>query len=346
MWRLSLVIPVYNEVEALPALFGVLRPILDGLREDYEIICVDDGSQDGTADFLSDVAAMDPRVKILTFSRNFGHQAAITAGLDFASGDAVVVMDADLQDPPELIPEMIALYRQGYDVISAQRISRTGEGIFKLGTAKLFYWMIRKTVESRVVSDVGDFRLFSRAAVVALRRFRERHRFMRGLVAWLGLREIIVPFHRARRIAGKSKYPTVKMIGFAWTAISSFSTLPLRLVLGGGMMIFTGGIMYALYVVYATLVLKTTVPGWSSLVCLQVLLSGSTLAAIGLVGDYVARIFEESKGRPLYVVTQTSNIPANTPSPHGALVIPPRDGGLASAHTGPTHGRTGLDVEV
>lgn len=323
MWRLSVIIPVYNEAEVLPALFGSLRPTLERTGEEYEIIFVDDGSRDGSLEFLRGLAAADPRIKILAFSRNFGHQVAISAGIDFASGDAVVVMDADLQDPPELIPEMIALYRQGYDVVSAQRISRKGEGMFKIVTARLFYLMLRKAIDSRVVAQVGDFRLFSRSAVVALRRFRERHRFMRGLVAWLGLREVIVPFHRDARAAGKTKYPLLKMAGFAWTAISSSSTLPLRLSLGAGVVIFSSGILYALYVVYAALILKITVPGWSSLVCLQVILSGSTLVAIGLVGDYVARIFEESKERPLYVISETTNISTDGPVPIGALIIPP-----------------------
>src|SRR6185369_14586724 len=195
----------------------------------YEVIFVDDGSIDGTSDALRHAAASDPHIKILFFSRNFGHQAAITAGLDFASGDAAVVIDADLQDPPELFPEMITLLEQGYDVVSAQRMTRSGESIVKRCTASLFYWIIRKAVDKRIQPEVGDFRMFSRRALMAVRQLREQHRFMRGMVAWIGLKEAILPYDRKPRVAGTTKYPMWKMLRFAWTAISSFSALPLRL---------------------------------------------------------------------------------------------------------------------
>jgi dolichol-phosphate mannosyltransferase len=305
---LSLVIPVFNEEEALPPLLEAVERVLAGMDCDYEIVFVDDGSRDGTRRLLEKAAAADPRLKVLGFSRNFGHQAAITAGLDFASGDAVVVMDADLQDPPELLPEMVARFDQGFDVVSAQRIGREGEGLFKRATAALFYGLMRRAVDERLVPQVGDFRLFSRAAVEALRGFREQHRFLRGLVAWLGLREAIIPFHRPARIAGKTKYPAWKMARFAWTAVSSFSALPLKLALFGGLLLLAAGALYTGYVGYQTLILHTTVPGWNALACLQLLLSGVTLTAIGLVGDYVARIYDEAKGRPLYVVSETSNL--------------------------------------
>ncbi len=321
---LSLVIPVYNEEEALPCLLDALRPVLSAMECDYEIVFVDDGSRDGSASFLARAAAADARIKVLGFSRNFGHQAAITAGLDFASGDAVVVMDADLQDPPELLPEMVSLYEQGYEVVSAQRVGREGEGLFKRGTASLFYRLMQRAVDERLPAQVGDFRLFSRSAVAALRGFREQHRFLRGLVAWLGLKEAIVPFRRPARVAGVTKYPTWKMMRFAWTAISSFSALPLKLSLGAGLLLTAIGVVYSVYVLYETVVLQTTVRGWSSLVCLQVLFSGATLTAVGLVGDYVARIYEEAKGRPLYVLDEVLNIsPVITP-PTRSVVIAAR----------------------
>ena len=313
--RLSLVIPVYNEEEALPPLLGALRPVLDALGCDHEIVFIDDGSRDGSRRLLAEAAKADPRVKVLGFSRNFGHQAAITAGLDFASGDAVVVMDADLQDPPELLPEMVAHYQRGFDVVSAQRIGREGEGPFKRGTATLFYALMRRAVDERLRPQVGDFRLFSREAVVALRGFREQHRFVRGLVAWLGLKEAIIPFRRPPRVAGTTKYPAWKMAKFAWTAVSSFSALPLKLSLGGGLLLTALGVAYSVYVVYETFVLKTTVRGWSSLVCIQILFSGATLTAIGLMGDYLARIYEEVKGRPLYVLGESLNLPPDQPIP-------------------------------
>lgn len=305
---LSLVFPVFNEEDALPSLLAELAPVLDALDCEHEIIFVDDGSRDATRALLLNVAAHDPRIKVLGFSRNFGHQAAITAGLDFASGDAVVVMDADLQDPPELLPEMLVLYRQGYDVVSAQRVSREGEGLFKRATAALFYGLMRRAVDSRLQAQVGDFRLFSRAAVTAIRGLREQHRFMRGMVAWLGLREAVIPFRRPPRVAGTTKYPAWKMARFAWTAISSFSALPLKLSLAAGLCLTAFGLIYSSWVLYEALVLRTTVRGWSSLICLQLLFSGAILTALGLVGDYVARIYEEIKGRPLYVVTEAINL--------------------------------------
>jgi len=193
---LSIVVPVYNELEALPSLFSAIRGVMTSTHHNYEIIVIDDGSVDGTSDALKQTAESDPYVKVLFFSRNFGHQAAITAGLDFASGEAVAVMDADLQDPPELLPEMMALLEQGYDVVSAQRTTRTGDGMLKRYTAWLFYWVIRTMVNERIQVEVGDFRLFSRRAITAIRQLREQHRFMRGMVAWLGLKEAILPYHR------------------------------------------------------------------------------------------------------------------------------------------------------
>jgi dolichol-phosphate mannosyltransferase len=319
--RLSLVIPVYNEEEALSPLLAALRPVLAGLDCDHEIVFVDDGSRDGSRQVLEAAAGADARIKVLALSRNFGHQAAITAGLDFASGDAVVVMDADLQDPPELLPEMLARYRQGFDVVSAQRIGREGEGLFKRGTAALFYGLMRRAVDERLVSQVGDFRLFSRAAVMVLRSFREQHRFLRGLVAWLGLKEAILPFRRPPRVAGTTKYPAWKMLRFAWTAISSFSALPLKLALYGGLLLTAFGGLYSVYALYETLIAQTTVRGWSSLVCLQLLFSGATLVAIGLVGDYVAQIYEEVKGRPLYVVSEVRNLEASSAAPPRTLCL-------------------------
>jgi polyisoprenyl-phosphate glycosyltransferase len=321
---LSIVIPVYNESEALPFLFSSLLQVLRKMDCDYEVILINDGSRDETAQILATASAGDRRIKVLGFSRNFGHQAAITAGLDFATGDAVVVMDADLQDPPELLPEMVELFRRGYDVVSAQRIQRDGENIFKRATASLFYWIMSHMVDERMLPEVGDFRLFSRAAIVAIRGFREQHRFMRGLVAWLGLKEVIVPFQRKERSGGDTKYTLLKMLRFAWTAISSFSALPLRFSLAAGVFVAFGGFSYLLYTAYAAWVLKITVPGWASLVALQVIFSGATLIAIGLLGDYVARIYEESKGRPLYVLSETVNMRRPENEIPRAIILPAR----------------------
>jgi dolichol-phosphate mannosyltransferase len=305
---LSLVIPVFNEVEVLPLTLAALTRTLSRIDCVYEIIFVDDGSVDGSTALIRAAAESDSRIKLLGFSRNFGHQAAVTAGLDFAAGDAVVVMDSDLQDTPELLPEMVELYRQGYDVVSPQRVSRKTDSLFKRWTASAFYWLMRKAVDARVLPEVGDFRLFSREAALAIRAFREQHRFMRGLVAWLGLREALVPFERRPRAAGETKYPVSKMVRFAWTAISSFSAMPLRVTTGCGLILTAFGALYALASAYQTLVLHATTPGWTSIISLQLLFSGMILAVIGLLGDYVARIYDEIKHRPLYVINGYSNI--------------------------------------
>lgn len=318
---MSIVIPVYNEAEGLAGLLVRLRRACECMDADYEVIFVNDGSTDDTGSILAELGASDRRLKFLSLSRNFGHQAAITAGLDFANGDAAVVMDADLQDPPELLPEMLNLLRQGYDVVSAQRQARPGDGIGKRLTASVFYWFMRRFVDQRLLPEVGDFRLFSRSAVLAIRQFREQHRFMRGLVAWLGLREVIVPFQREERAHGTTKYPLVKMLQLAWTAISSFSALPLRLSTNFGFIIMLFGVAYLLYSIFAALIAKTTIQGWTSLVCLQIIFSGAILMAVGVLGNYVARIYEESKRRPLYVVSTSSNVEPWIESPSRSIIL-------------------------
>lgn len=304
---LSIVIPVHNEAACIPILVPRLRSVLHNMDCAYELIFVNDGSTDKTADLLETLTGMDSRIRVIGFTRNFGHQAAITAGLDFATGDAVITMDADLQDPPELIPEMFGLFQSGYHLVSAQRQSRPGDGAFKRLTATMFYWSMRRFVDKRLQPEVGDFRLFSRPAVLALRQFREQHRFIRGLVAWLGLKEIILPFERQPRIAGETKYPLRKMLQFAWTAISSFSAIPLQAVSAIGALTIVFGFAYLAFTLFSAIVTHTVVPGWTSLVCLQVIFSGTILMALGVVGNYVARIYEESKRRPLYVVSDVQH---------------------------------------
>jgi polyisoprenyl-phosphate glycosyltransferase len=332
---LSVVIPVYNECAVLPALFTALRRSLAPLQS-YEVIFVDDGSSDGSADLLRQAAVADSHLKVLFFSRNFGHQAAITAGIDFASGDAAAVMDADLQDPPDLLLQMLDLLNQGYDVVSAQRLTREGDSFLKRQSAKCFYWLVRKMVDCRIQDEVGDFRMFSRRAIAALRELREQHRFMRGMVAWLGLKEVILPYHRSARAAGETKYSVLKMLRFAWTAITSFSALPLRLSVFLGFFVAACGFAYAAYSVFAAKILRETVPGWTSIVCLNIVFSGATLIAIGLVGEYVAHIYEESKGRPLYIVVDSANIKAVRPHIAKAVVLPPPSPGSESSYDAPS----------
>ncbi len=321
---LTVVVPVYNEIETLQALVAELRSVLDPLKIEYELLIVDDGSTDGSRELVFGFAERDARIQLLSFSRNFGHQAAVSAGLDFAEGDAVVVMDGDLQDPPSLLPDMLALFDQGYDVVSPQRISRRGDSFFKRTAITIFYWLMQKLVDKRVVPEVGDFRLYSRSAVLAIRNFREQHRFMRGLVAWLGLKEAIVPLHRQPRYAGEGKYPFWKLFKFAWTAVSSFSALPLRMSLGCGILLCVLSIVYFLYAAYNAVASRHVVPGWTSLVFLQCLFSGFTLLAIGLIGDYLAKVYEEAKGRPLYIVNSRKNVNIEGRQIQRAMVLPVR----------------------
>jgi polyisoprenyl-phosphate glycosyltransferase len=334
---LSIVIPVYNEVAALPALLSSLPSALSECDLDYEVVFIDDGSSDGSVDLLRQASEQDGRVRALFFSRNFGHQAAITAGIDFANGDAIVVMDADLQDPPELLPEMLSLLQTGYDVVSAQRVTRSGESLLKKKTAAFFYWIMRHTVDQRLQPEVGDFRMFSRRAIIAIRQLREQHRFMRGMVAWLGLNEVIIPFHRQSRVAGETKYSMWKMLRFAWTAISSFSALPLRLSILVGLLVTACGFSYGGYI-FAAWMLGRTVPGWTSLICLNIVFSGTTMVAIGLVGEYVARIYEETKGRPLYVVSGSANLPIDQTTVEKAVVLPDDPRVRTPGYEAPTYG--------
>jgi dolichol-phosphate mannosyltransferase len=327
---LSIVIPVYNEEQALPALVGALAAALADLDLTYEIVFINDGSRDGTSQVLERAAVCDCHIRVVEFSRNFGQQAAITAGLDLAAGDAVLIMDADLQDPPELIAQLVARYREGYDVVSPQRAHRPGETWLKRATAAGFYWLMQRGIDRRVMPQVSDFRLYSRRAVVALRGLREQHRFLRGMVAWLGLKEIVVPFDRARRVAGETKYPLSKMMRFAWTAISSSSAAPLRLTALAGLMLAGLGAVWLMWLLTITVVARAPFPEWSSLVAIQMLFNGAVLLAVGLIGDYLARVYEESKGRPLYVVARSHNV---TPpdAVERAIWLVPRDADEDSA---------------
>ncbi|MGO9255419.1 MAG: glycosyltransferase family 2 protein [Bryobacteraceae bacterium] len=316
----SVVVPVYNEAAVLPAFWNRLSGVLKQVGCAWEVLFVNDGSRDGTPELLAELSRQEPRVKVLSFSRNFGHQAAITAGLDFAAGDAVAMMDADLQDPPELLPQMLQLYEQGYEVVSAQRASRRGDPWLKRKTATLFYWVMRRAMSERLLPEVGDYRLFSREALEAIRGFREQHRFMRGLVAWLGLKEAVVSFHREPRFEGESKYPLLKMLRLSWTGISSFSALPLRIATLCGFMLCFIAFGFFLYVLYGVFVIRNVVPGWASLAALQCLFSGITLVSVGLTADYVARIYDESKNRPLYIVSGMTNMRRPDVTPPRAVI--------------------------
>jgi dolichol-phosphate mannosyltransferase len=298
----SIVIPVFNEEAVLPLLLPRLRAVMDALPGGAEAWFVDDGSRDATAALIEQAHGEDARIKLVQLSRNFGHPAAITAGLDSAQGDAVVLMDADLQDPPELIPEMVELYRRGFDVVQAQRSSREEESVFKRVTAWAFYRIMGRLTKNEIEANVGEFRLMSRAVVAALGQLRERHRLVRGLVSWVGFSHTTIGFVRPGRAAGETKYPLMKMLRLSADGLTSFSTAPLRMASFVGVCGLLAGLGYAGYAVYVRFWLNKAVVGWTSLVIINIFFSSIVLLCLGLVGEYVGRIFEEVKRRPLYLV--------------------------------------------
>jgi len=299
--RVSIVIPVFNEEAVLPLLLPRLRAVMDGLPGGAEAWFVDDGSRDASAALIEQAHGEDARIKLVQLSRNFGHPAAITAGLDSAQGDAVVLMDADLQDPPELIPEMVELYRRGFDVVQAQRSSREKESIFKRVTAWTFYRIMGRLTKNEIEANVGEFRLMSRAVVAALGQLRERHRLVRGLVSWVGFSHTTIGFVRPGRAAGETKYPLGKMLRLSADGLTSFSTAPLRMASFVGACGLLAGLVYAGYAVYVRFWLNRAVVGWTSLVIINIFFSSIVLLCLGLVGEYVGRIFEEVKRRPIYL---------------------------------------------
>jgi polyisoprenyl-phosphate glycosyltransferase len=312
----SIVIPVYNEAEVLPSLYDRLTRVMEGLVEPYEIIFVNDGSQDDSTPLLRDFQARDGRVKFLNFSRNFGHQIAITAGLDYSSGQAAVVMDADLQDPPEVIPRLIEQWRKGYDVVFAVRAKRQGEGLFKRATAAIFYRLFRRMTATEIPLDAGDFRLMSRRAVDTLQSIRERNRFIRGLAGWIGFRQTSVTFVRDVRQAGETKYPLKKMLRFALNGLLSFSLVPLQLASYLGFLISSIGFFYIAYAIGLKLFTDRVVLGWTSVMVAVLFLGGVQLISLGIIGEYIGRIYEEVKQRPLYIVDEAKGFEPHRSPPY------------------------------
>jgi polyisoprenyl-phosphate glycosyltransferase len=303
---LSVVAPVYNEEELIDEFYLRVCSALDGLR--FELVLVDDGSSDSTPEQLNQLASGDPRVHVVYLSRNFGHQTAITAGLDHARGDAVVMLDADLQDPPELIPRMLDHWRGGCDVVYAVREHREGESRFKLTTARWFYKLFDWLTSVQLQHNSGDFRLLDRRALDALLSMRERNRFLRGMTVWVGYRQAAVPYTRDPRYAGETKYTLSKMLRFSLDAISSFSHRPLQLATLLGFLISTLAFI-AIPVVIILRILGSYLPGFSSITIAVLLLGGIQLIALGIIGEYVGRIYDEVKGRPLYLVRSRLNMP-------------------------------------
>jgi polyisoprenyl-phosphate glycosyltransferase len=302
---LSVVVPCHNEEPVLDEthrrLTAVLAEIADG---DFEVIYVDDGSRDGTARVLRRIHESDPHVRLLRFSRNFGHQIAVTAGLEHARGDAVVLIDADLQDPPEVIGEMLAKWRSGFDVAYGVRTDREGESAFKRGTARLFYRVVNWFSDTTIPLDVGDFRLMDRRVVAALRAMPERARFVRGMVSWVGYRQAAVPYRRAARFAGTTKYPLFKMLGLAMDGLTSFSLVPLRLATWVGFAASALAMIGIVYALSVRLLTKEWVPGWATVFVASLFLGGIQLLALGIIGEYVGRAYVESKRRPLYFLEE------------------------------------------
>jgi glycosyltransferase involved in cell wall biosynthesis len=308
----SVIIPVYNEAEVVPALYWRLTRVMEGLGELYEIIFVDDGSRDDSPALLRDLWEKDPRVRFLSLSRNFGHQIAITAGLDHSSGQAVIVMDADLQDPPEVIPQLIEQWRKGFDLVFAVRQQRRGDGLFKRATAALFYRIFRRLSATDIPMDAGDFRLMSRRAVEALKVIRERNRFIRGLAGWIGFPQISVPFVRDVRQAGKTKYSLKTMVRFAFNGIISFSLVPLQLAGYFGFVVSATSFVYLAYAVWLKLFTDRVVLGWTSVMVAMLFLGGVQLISLGIIGEYLGRIYEEVKQRPLYIIGEAKGFESHS----------------------------------
>jgi dolichol-phosphate mannosyltransferase len=302
--KYSIVVPVYNEEEVIHETYPRLTEVMRSTKEAYELLFVNDGSRDRTAEIIKEYSEQDPAVVLLDFARNFGHQIAITAGMDYARGEAVVVIDADLQDPPELILEMIEKWKQGFDVVYAKRTKRKGETYFKKQTAAMFYRFLRGMTDIDIPLDTGDFRLLDRKVCNQMNSIQEKNRFVRGLVSWVGFKQIAVEYERDERLAGESKYPLKKMLKLSMDGITSFSYKPLKLASYAGVTLSGIGFIYLLVVLYLKLFTDSTITGWSSLIVIQLFFSGIILIILGMIGEYIGRIYDETKNRPLYIVRE------------------------------------------
>jgi len=305
---LSVIVPLYNEELVIDEMYNRLTQVLEGNQLDYEIVMVNDGSKDQTLFLAQEIATRDKRAKLISFSRNFGHQIAVTAGMDRASGQVVVIIDADLQDPPEVILEMIAKWKEGFHVVYGVRKKRKGESFFKLTSAALFYRLLRKMTSVNIPVDTGDFRLMDRKVVDNMKLMRERSRFVRGMVSWVGFKQDKVEYVRESRFAGETKYPFKKMLKFALDGMLSFSQLPLKLASAFG---FICAILSFVFFIYGFTIRiffpELVIPGWTSIFVASLFVGGVQLMCVGILGEYVGRIYEELKGRPLYIIEEERN---------------------------------------
>lgn len=305
---ISVVIPMYYEEKVADECCRRITAVMESCGYPYELVFVNDGSRDRTLEILEGFAAKDKRVKVISFSRNFGHQLAVTAGIDKARGSAVVIIDADLQDPPELIPDMLRLWEQGYDVVYARRKKRKGESFFKLVTAKLFYRVLDKLSDVRIPLDTGDFRLIDARVADELRKMRERNRFLRGMISWMGFRQTPLEYERNERFAGETKYPFKKMVKLALDGIISFSSKPLKLAQYLGFFaVFCAAAVFLYSVACRLIGGRNLVSGWASIMTAVTFLGGVQLISVGILGEYIARMYEESKNRPLYIIEKEIN---------------------------------------
>lgn len=300
----SVIAPIFNEAESMPELYRRVSEVMDSTGEPWELILIDDGSSDDSTRLMQELAKQDARVRPVIFARNFGHQIAVTAGLDYARGDAVVIIDSDLQDPPEVIPDLIAKWREGYEVVYAVRAEREGESWFKLWTASLFYRMIYRITDVKIPLDTGDFRLMDRKVVNVMKRMRERDRFLRGMSAWVGFKQVGVPYKRAARFAGSTKYPFKKMFRLAMNAITGFSYFPLQLATYIGFIAAGLSILLIPVVILIRLLTRIELTGQATTLVAVLFLGGVQLISLGILGEYLGRVYDEVRGRPLYVVSQ------------------------------------------
>lgn len=304
--ELSIVVPIYNEEKNIPILYQRLKDVASSITDNHELIFVNDGSRDASLFELIKLTEIDDKAFYINFSRNFGHQIAVTAGLDHSRGKAVVIIDGDLQDPPELIHEMYKKHKEGYEVVYAQRSKRKGESWFKKITAKCFYRILRKSTNINIPVDTGDFRLIDRKIVDCLKHMPEQNKFLRGQIAWLGFRQTAVMFERQERIHGTTGYPFSKMLKFALDGITGFSDKPLAFVTRAGLFISLISFLIILYAIFAHYVLQHTITGWTSLIVSSMFIGGIQLLSIGIIGEYISRINKNVLNRPLYIVSNTN----------------------------------------
>ena len=305
---ISIVVPMYFEEEVAQECYNRITAVMNSNHYNYELVFVNDGSTDRTLEILEQLAMNDNRMKVISFARNFGHQIAVTAGIDYAKGDAIVIIDADLQDPPEVIPELVNKWLEGFDVVYAKRKKRKGETLFKLLTAKYFYKFLNYMSDIDIPKDTGDFRLIDRKVAAVFRKMTEKNRFVRGMFSWIGFTQTYIEYERDERFAGETKYPFKKMIKFASDGIIAFSSKPLKLVMTLGSASVLVSIIVLLYSILTRLFGHEVQPGWASIMVAITFFSGIQLLGLGIVGQYIARIYDESKNRPIYIVKDVYNI--------------------------------------